>query len=1275
MRVRRRRQKSANKGTTTTTTFTLGAGCTFKCTFELGYAAGQACYGWYNITNLQKVGSWAGLNTGDTQHNTAIAYITTTTTPVTVGVAFSYGNGIGTPALYSVYGPVVSWATIELVSGNNAITAFKGATTNTDGGVGYIPAPPAGTQNSYLRGDGTWQQANNAPTAAQYYLTTQPWNQGPYGAGSVFPFLTTPTMNTGGGAITQVSTTQFLLAAGYSYKLSASLNSTYNKETIFQWFDITASPAVPLGISGDVSSAQNQNPVAFAYVKATSAAVLVHLQIVYGSSITVAGYDGGRIPWALIEVVSNNNTITAFTGATSTTNGVVGYIPAPPAGTQNSYLRGDGTWQQANNAPTAAQYLFATSIANQTVGTVPVAISFPDILLSSGVTALSNTTFTLLPFSTYKLSGCIQFVTANMNYRWFNVTAGTYLGEGVTNGGGTGGVPNMAFITTTVQTTVALYATWGSGSLIYGHGFDTNFRGPWITIEMLSNNNTITQFTGCTAYQNGSIGYIPAPALGDQTKFLCANGTWSPSVTAGTDVSVAGSTVSLSATLNSVTTLNNVAKLTGLSAPVSGPDAANKTYVDTQDALKLSLTGGTMSGALSMGGNKVSVTYTPTATTDVPNKFYVDTQVGTKVSLSGGTMSGALNMGGQTISNAASMAINGTSSSDALTVSKATGGAAYTLALPAAAPASNTYLKYDGTNYAWSSAGSALTTFAGATSSVAGTLGGVPAPQAGQQNSYLRGDGTWSVVSGGSVVAAEYLLARNATSQNTSGNNDVPTYLSFPTANTLKAGSAIAQTNASTFTLKAGYTYKITSAIPAGLTQNTDGISTQIFVGGVAQGSPGRFIPIYNGNAFICDLMAICYVTPTVDSTAQMGYFGNTIATIYNVWISIEVVSNNNTITAFTGATATTNGIVGYIPAPPAGTQNSYLRGDGTWQQANNAPTAAQYLQVTNTGNVIVPAPGQPYPYANTVISTGSYITQPVATTSFLLLAGATYKCTATMGAYSGGGVGFNWYNATTSTYFGSSGIRNWGYANGSGSAIGYITTVADTTIRLLITGNTNIGTITIYGQNTNGYGSIATIEVVSNNNTITAFTGATSTANGAIGYIPAPQAGQQNHVLTGAGSWAPYRSTLGPFTVSGSSLLISGIPPSKKITITYDLLGITNTNNVPIIQLGTSSGIIDSTYNSNQNYIGPTAGSSNQTNGFWIGPASAATEARTGQMILTNVNNTIWVSTGQCAGPNNYTHFNNGRVALSGVLDRIQITSNGGTFNTTNSINVLCEM
>ena len=41
-------------------------------------------------------------------------------------------------------------------------------------------------------------------------------------------------------------------------------------------------------------------------------------------------------------------------------------------------------------------------------------------------------------------------------------------------------------------------------------------------------------------------------------------------------------------------------KITGLGTPTAGTDATTKTYVDTADALKLNLAGGTMSGAIAM---------------------------------------------------------------------------------------------------------------------------------------------------------------------------------------------------------------------------------------------------------------------------------------------------------------------------------------------------------------------------------------------------------------------------------------------------------------------------------------------------------------------------------------------------------------------------------------------------------------------------------------------------------------------------------------------------
>jgi hypothetical protein len=69
-------------------------------------------------------------------------------------------------------------------------------------------------------------------------------------------------------------------------------------------------------------------------------------------------------------------------------------------------------------------------------------------------------------------------------------------------------------------------------------------------------------------------------------------------------------------------------KITGLGDPTNVQDAATKTYVDTADALKLNLTGGTLTGNLVMGSNKVTSTATPTADDDLTRKAYVDSILG-----------------------------------------------------------------------------------------------------------------------------------------------------------------------------------------------------------------------------------------------------------------------------------------------------------------------------------------------------------------------------------------------------------------------------------------------------------------------------------------------------------------------------------------------------------------------------------------------------------------------------------------------------------------------
>ena len=111
-------------------------------------------------------------------------------------------------------------------------------------------------------------------------------------------------------------------------------------------------------------------------------------------------------------------------------------------------------------------------------------------------------------------------------------------------------------------------------------------------------------------------------------------------------------------------------RITSLATPSSDTDAANKDYVDTQvssitpgisqstaDARYVQQSGDTMSGTLSMGGNKITNLGTPSNTTDAATKQYVDNAVSgvtpteSYLPLSGGTMTGTLNMGSNRITS------------------------------------------------------------------------------------------------------------------------------------------------------------------------------------------------------------------------------------------------------------------------------------------------------------------------------------------------------------------------------------------------------------------------------------------------------------------------------------------------------------------------------------------------------------------------------------------------------------------------------------------------
>ena len=275
--------------------------------------------------------------------------------------------------------------TIAATDTNTTYSTMGAATSSAAGTSGLVPAPAAGKQTSFLRGDGTWVVPTNttysvATTSANGLMSSTDKSKLD-GIASGAEVNQNAFGNVKVGSVTVAAdgkTDTLELVAGSNVTLTgdatndkvtiAATNTTYSNATTSAAGLMSSSDKSKL--DGIASGAQ-ANQSAFSNVKVGSTTVAADsatdtLELAAGSNITLT-------PDATndkITIAATNTTYSNMTGATSSAAGTAGLVPAPAAGKQTSFLRGDGTWVVPTNT-TYSNMTGATSSAAGTTGLVP----------------------------------------------------------------------------------------------------------------------------------------------------------------------------------------------------------------------------------------------------------------------------------------------------------------------------------------------------------------------------------------------------------------------------------------------------------------------------------------------------------------------------------------------------------------------------------------------------------------------------------------------------------------------------------------------------------------------------------------------------------------------------------------------------------------------------------------------------------------------------------------------------------------------------------------
>lgn len=301
-----------------------------------------------SVTYAVAVGDSAKVNSGGA-NSVALGYQATVNSNIanavalgpnskaTVGSTVSVGDGTASTPLYRRIMYVANGEdnhdAVNLSQLNSATAVMTGATASTTGAKGLVPAPAAGDQNKYLKGDGTWADSKGGLTELAYGTST--WNDfiTAYQAKDIVYCRASSNADPGTGTQGRKAFMAYVNNADnpteVEFQYVRSVSTKTSSQPVDQVFVYKLTNA-----SGGTWTVESRNMAP---------------KLAAGTNASVS-YSNGTYT-----VSATDTTYSAFTGATSGAAGTAGLVPAPAAGDQGKFLQGDGTWATVQAGPTVVQ--------------------------------------------------------------------------------------------------------------------------------------------------------------------------------------------------------------------------------------------------------------------------------------------------------------------------------------------------------------------------------------------------------------------------------------------------------------------------------------------------------------------------------------------------------------------------------------------------------------------------------------------------------------------------------------------------------------------------------------------------------------------------------------------------------------------------------------------------------------------------------------------------------------------------------------------------------